>query len=146
MHETRVESINDGNFFKKAGHELRRAERYRLFVSLLVLDLSYLNALANHQRRYLISELQDLVRKNVRIIDFLSLVDNRLLLMLPETSRQGAEIAARRLGELIRTNLLAGTEEKFVDAVPVEMASFPDAAGVKSLVDLLRELSQPPMN
>ena len=147
MNNVSVKLGTDSSFFKRVDLELKRAERYRLFVSLIVLDLSFVRSLNRDQSPQLLGDLLQVVRENVRVIDNVSaLADHRVALLLPETSRQGAEIAARRLSELIRSSLTQQTSGKIDDTIPLEMISFPDAAGAKTVTDFLQELSEQSRN
>jgi GGDEF domain-containing protein len=134
-------------FFERVGLELKRAERYRLFVSLIVLDLSSISSVNRDQSPQPLVDLVQVVRENIRVIDNVSVLTNqRLALLLPETSRQGAEIAARRLIELIRNSLMQHTSGRIDDTIPLEMVSYPDAAGAKTVTDFLQELSEQSRN
>ncbi len=143
MNDPRVGRTSDSSFFEQADLELKRAERYRLFVSLLVLDLSFVSGLDGCQSPELEGELLQVVQGNIRVVDNVSiLADHKVVLLLPETSRQGAEIAARRLSELIRGNLVRHTGGTIDSAIPLEITSYPDAAGAKTVTDFLQELSE----
>ena len=137
----------DVAFLDRVDLELKRAKRYRLFVSVMALDLSHLRETGNGPEPGSLSDLLQVVRDNVRIMDNVTMLgDKNLVLLLPETSRQGAQIAARRLTDLIRTSLQAMIGEAVDPTIPLEMASFPDAAGTKSITDFRQELSQQNMN
>lgn len=141
MNNLRVRPGTDDSFFERVDLELRRAERYRLFVSLIVLDLSLVRSLDRDDGLQLVGDLLQEVGKNIRVMDNASVTTGyRLALLLPETSRQGAEIAARRLSELVRGSLTQRTSGRIDDTIPLEMASYPDAAGAKTITDFLREL------
>ncbi|TET95098.1 MAG: hypothetical protein E3J26_03390 [Candidatus Zixiibacteriota bacterium] len=147
MNNVSVRLGTDSSFFERVGLELKRAERYRLFVSLIVLDLSFVRSVNRDQSPQLLGDLLQVVRENIRVIDNVSaLADHRVALLLPETSRQGAEIAARRLSELIRSSLTQQTSGRIDDTIPLEMVSYPDAAGAKTVTDFLQELSEQSRN
>ena len=147
MNNLSVRLDTDSSFFERVGIELKRAERYRLFVSLIVLDLSLIRSLDRDHSYQLVADLLNVVQENIRVIDNASvLADHRLALLLPETSRQGAEIAARRLSELIRNNLTQQTSGRIDDTIPLEMASYPDAAGAKTVTGFSQELSEQSRN
>ncbi len=133
-------------FFEKVDIELRRAERYRIFISLIVIDLSFVGALPVSSNGAIISDLMGLIDRNIRAIDNVSRLDeSRVALLFPETTRQGAEIASKRVTDLIRAHL---TEmgHRIDQVIPLEMASYPDAAGAKSVADFLREFSDKNVN
>jgi len=147
MTDLRLGHKTDSSFFEWANLELKRAERYRFFVSLIVLDLSFIRSLPKNQNTRLSDNLLQTVRGNIRVIDnILAVKGYRLILLLPETSRQDAEIVARRVSDLIRSNLTQQAGNRLDITIPMEMASYPDAAGAKSVIDLLKELSEQSSN
>jgi GGDEF domain-containing protein len=133
-------------FLDKVGIELKRAERYRIFISLIVIDLGFVSGYQDGRSEAIITELMEVVSRNIRAIDNVSrLDDNRLALLFPETTRQGAEIASKRVTDLIRTHLTA-QGHRVDQVIPLEMASYPDAAGARSVADFLREFSNKNVN
>ena len=129
-------------FVERVGEELQRAERYRIFVSLVVLDL---DSLKKDRAREAVEfdRLVNLIKGNTRSIDSAALVNtHKMAVLLPETPRQGAEIAARRVTELIRQSFPADFNENVDQVIPLEMASFPDAAGAKTVKEILGELTE----
>ncbi len=129
-------------FVERVGEELQRAERYRIFVSLVVLDLDSLKKDRAREAAEF-DRLVKLIKGNTRSIDSATLVNShKMAVLLPETPRQGAEIAARRVTELIRQSFPAGFNENVDQVIPLEMASFPDAAGAKTVKEILGELTE----
>lgn len=123
--------------------ELKRAERYRIFVSLLAFDMGFAYDSQAGQSRVALTELEHIVRGHVRTIDQVSAVgDRKLVLLLPETSRQGAEVAARRVVHFLREHLAQKSEVLRDQVIPLEMASYPDAAGTRTIADLAQELKE----
>lgn len=134
--------MQDSGFLEKVGLELKRAERYSVFVSLVVLDLSFLTTYFGPEASGLIRRLHRTARVNVREIDSVSVVDgDKLVLLLPETPRQGAEIAGRRVSEVLQDELSRSGEELDDRIIPLEMASYPDAAGARTIADFLATYS-----
>lgn len=133
----------EGNptFAERVSVELKRAERYRIFISLLAIDLGDLRNYFEGELQNRIQPLIDAVRERVRVSDFLSMTSNgRLLLVFPETSRQGAETAAHRLVEFLKEQVATLAGRPYAGLLPIEMASFPDAAGTKTVRALVQEL------
>lgn len=129
-------------FVERVGEELQRAERYRIFVSLVVLDLDSLKKDRARETAEF-DRLVNLIKGNTRSIDSAALVNShKMAVLLPETPRQGAEIAARRVAELIRQSFPADFNENVDQVIPLEMASFPDAAGAKTVKEILGELTE----
>jgi GGDEF domain-containing protein len=135
-----------GQFAHQLNLELKRAERYRIFVSLLLVDLTKIKGI-DVSKIPTADEFVRSIRPQMREIDVVSVVKgNRVGVLLPETSRQGAEVVARRVGELVKTVVGDIIQESTDVAVSIEMASYPDAAGTRSLEDYLMELTQPSEN
>jgi len=116
--------------------ELKRAERYRNFLSLLVLNLSEFLATAGRRKikshedseQFLETALNHL-KNNLRETDAISILDNaRLAMLLPETDQYGASVAAGRFRELIAEFLAEFIEADFRFDVDMEIASFPSNA------------------
>jgi GGDEF domain-containing protein len=101
-----MENVSQSPFIEKVGLELQRAERYSIFISLTVLDLSFLNQIPEDQRTESLQTVLDVVNRNVRAIDSVSVMDQHQLgLLMPETSRQGAETVVKRIVSLIKGQL-----------------------------------------
>ena len=121
--------------------ELKRAERYRIFISMIVFDLSLVKEVTNGGTESVIDGTVELIRKNIREIDnVVAMSGCRVGLLFPETPRQGAEIVSKRLTELIRTYISGLVKSDLGELIPLEMVSYPDAAGAKSMSSYLEEL------
>ena len=129
-------------FVERVGRELQRAERYRIFVSLIVLDLNTLKTNSGECETADSAKLIDLVNGNTRTVDYAALIDTgKVAVLLPETPRQGAEVAGRRVVELIRTKFPKATSDSGDFVIPLQMASFPDAAGARTVQEMLSDLA-----
>jgi hypothetical protein len=127
---------------QQIGVELKRAERYRIFMSLVAVDLSFTEQLLGEEAPGFIERVSELTQSNIRVCDVASIVgESCLVMLLPETSRQGAEISGRRLAEMIQGELSHVSKQEVHDVIPMEMASYPDAAGTKSVADFLETLT-----
>ena len=134
-------------FLSQAGVELNRAERYRVFVSLSVLDLEPFRDMLGNQFEQAVETLVNDVRGGIRACDYVALMGPHCLAVLfPETSRQEAETAAKRTAELIRRRVSELSGEAISETIPVEIASYPDTAGAKALGEFLRELTDKSQN
>ena len=129
-------------FVTQIGTELKRAERYRIFVSLTVLDLGFLDGLMGEiERATLIRDIYDLTRQKTRGCDAVSVLDNhRLCVLFPETPRQGAEAAAKRIHKLVTSELSERLAQTVEQIIPMELASYPDAAGARTITQFLEEI------
>lgn len=135
--------MEDYAFLEKVDLELKRAERYSVFVSLVVFDLTFLESHFGADAGALVRRLSTEASRNVREIDVISVIDdNKLVLLLPETPRQGAEIAGRRVSELLKERLLLERPEIAEKIIPLEMASYPDAAGARSIRQFLGDYTE----
>lgn len=134
-------------FIDKVDLELRRAERYRIFVALVVLDLSTVAEQCQVEGSPVAERLLGLVRANTREIDQVAVLHrDRLGLLLPETTRQGAEVAGRRLIDLIRKDVSKQLQREISEMIAVEMASYPDSSGAKTIRQFLGDISDASMN
>lgn len=138
----------DTSFSTRINYELKRAERYRYFVSLIVFDIGSVLDLAGNgvlknekTRGKFLTELNKLLYGAVREVDAISNHRHRtrIGLLLPETTRQGAESAARRISSSFVEFLTNYFGQPTDYMVPVEISSFPDAAGVRSVASYLEE-------
>ena len=136
------------SFLDQVGIELKRAERYRAFLSLTVLDLGFAKeSLGEEGCAKLMERFHELTRRHVRVCDTISLADGcRLCLLLPETSRQGAEATVKRISEEVSAELSRHLDNNDEPTIPVELASFPDAAGARTIMQFLEEFEQESKN
>lgn len=129
-------------FVERVGRELQRAERYRIFVSLIILDINSLRTGSGGSETADSAMLVDLVTGNTRSVDHTALVDTgKVAVLLPETPRQGAEVAGRRVADLIRSKYPRSGADSGDFVIPLEMASFPDAAGARTVEEMLGDLT-----
>lgn len=139
--------VTEDLFLDRVGIELKRAERYRIFISLIVFDVASVKQVFPKQDSSVMSDLASHVQKHIRAIDNVALLGpHKLGLLLPETTRQGAEIASKRISELVKTRLSELIDERFEQVIPLEMASYPDAAGAKSISDFLKDYTKDNLN
>ncbi len=132
-------------FMDRVDIELKRAQRYQIFVSLLVYDLSSVSSNNTDNNNSLTHKILQAVVQAVRAIDNVSLLaSNKIALLLPETNRQGAEIASKRISSVVQTCLESYGSQLNVETVAPAMASYPDAAGMKSIKDFLTDFSSQP--
>lgn len=138
-----IENDQSDSFIDSAYLELKRAERYRLFVSIIMLDLDPREGQKAKSARLPLEEVLRDVRGDIRAVDSAALIGKRrLTILLPETGRQGAAEAARRVTDLVRDRMAQHSEVLRDQVIPLEMASYPDAAGTRSVTDMLKELSE----
>ena len=132
-------STEQQSFLNRVDIELKRAERYRIFISMLVFDLSFIDTLFPHNTQQVKKELTDWITNDIRAIDFASqLEDNKLALFFPETGRQGAEQASKRITDMIKKKIAELHDIQVNQSIAPRMASFPDAAGTDTIDDFLK--------
>ena len=145
--EPNIEHLDTRVFADRVGIELQRAERYRIFVSLTVLDLEFTRDLGAGLPFDLLAELGKRVRSTLRSCDYVALVNGHCLaLLFPETPRQGAEIAARRVAGLLSEEAARLTGREVRQVIPVEIASYPDTAGARTMAEFLEEMARKSRN
>jgi len=138
------------NFGLRAKHELKRAERYCEFLSLLIIDLSSLSkfakrgALKSYRRMEVLSqELEALILKSVRETDLVSGVqDHKLLLLLSETPKEGAKSLAKRLGERVKYYISNAIKTPPGWQIPMNIFSYPDRKGKDKFLSFIQEITQ----
>lgn len=136
-----------GTFARRVGMELSRAERYRVFLSLTVLDLGPARDQSGDGAKEVLEDLTTQIQDAVRACDYVELLENnRLAVLLPETQRQEAEIVAHRLAGLVTGRLNKSSSASIEEIVPVEIASFPDTAGAKTMAEFLEGLAAKSQN
>lgn len=139
--------LTEDVFFSRVSTELKRAERYRIFVSLIVLDVGAAQKMFPNENSSVVNDLVGYVQEHIRSIDNISLLGPyKVGMLFPETTRQGAEIASKRISELIKKRLSELNGSRFDQVIPLEMASYPDAAGARSIADFLTEYSKQNLN
>lgn len=138
------------NFASRIDFELKRAERYRIFVSLVVFNLGPIlesisgNGMDKEElREKFVAALGGVIRGSIREIDAVSNSGRpRIGLLFPETPRQGAEAAVRRLSEMVNNFCNDYFNNPAEYLIPVEISSFPDAAGARPIASYLEEFAE----
>jgi two-component system cell cycle response regulator len=131
-------------FDRRFTQELRRAERYCEFLSLVLIDASSVLADQSAQiKSKALRRLGSLIKDAVRVTDILtSLGKHRLALILTETPKEGAFHLAERLSEKIAGTALPAELKALRDEpVNIGIASFPEDGGSRD--DLLQVASSP---
>jgi len=117
--------------------ELKRAERYRNFLSLLVLNLSEFLSSAGRRK---INSYEDAetflgaaierIKSESRETDLISTSGGaKLVMLLPETDCRGAAVAGTRFKSVLTDFLASFLESDYRFEVPMEISSFPGNSG-----------------
>jgi len=135
---------SQGYFERRFTQELRRAERYCEFLSLVLIDMS--SALADQSSAAEVKAVKDLgqlIGHTVRATDILArLGKNRLAVLLTETPKEGAFRLAERLSEKITgSSLSEGLQGLKEESLNIGIASFPEDGAQQD--DLLQVASSP---
>jgi GGDEF domain-containing protein len=140
MEKLKTEVSDTSTFINRVDYELKRAERYSIFMSLVVYDISFLKDKTDVNYSKLSEALYKSISKKVRVIDIISLIgDNQIALLFPETNRQGAEIVSKRVDQVINDYVKKFNSGKKDFVIPMEMASYPDTAGTTTISQFLQE-------
>jgi diguanylate cyclase (GGDEF)-like protein len=135
---------SQGYFERRFTQELRRAERYCEFLSLVLIDVSSVLAEQSQQQgAKVLKDLGALVENTVRTTDILAkLGKNRLAVLLTETPKEGAFRLAERLSEkILGTSLSEELSKLKEEPLNIGIASFPEDGGSRD--DLLQVASSP---
>jgi hypothetical protein len=87
------------------------------------------------------NSLVEFARGHIRGCDIIATTDSSIALLFPETPRQGAEVTSRRLRDLILQRLSELSEQPVEEIIPIEIASYPDTAGARTLSGFLDDLA-----
>jgi len=140
---------NQRDFADLISYELRRAERYRIFLSLVVFNIGPIIELGGNgslvkddDREQFVGNLFEILKGSVRDVDLLSEREGiKIGVLLPETPRQGAEAAARRISDSLYSFCSDYFKKPADYLVPVEISSFPDAAGARSIASYIEDFN-----
>ncbi|MDD5448207.1 MAG: sensor domain-containing diguanylate cyclase [Actinomycetota bacterium] len=127
-------------FEERLSHEVERAERYKLVVSLIIFDIDHLdeyNQSCGHMLGNLaIADIANLLKKNTRRIDFIARIgEDEFGVILPQTHRLGAMRLGDRLREEVANYPFPTPEGKSsrritvsggVSTFPSNSSSYPD--------------------
>lgn len=137
-------------FGLQALKELKRAERYCEFLSLVIVDLSNLfesriRAMAKvspRQKSAQLADLRDFISGSVRETDLVSgFEDRRLALLLVETTQEGAKALSKRLEEGVKYFLRERLNLSGQLNIPFKIISYPDKVkGREEIYETIQKL------
>ena len=122
-------------FGLQALKELKRAERYCEFLSLVILDLSalmesrskFFAKFSPRQKSAQLANLRDFIFGSVRETDIVSgFEENRIALLLAETPQEGAKTLSKRLEEGVNYFFKERLQLAGQLPVPLKVVSYPD--------------------
>jgi diguanylate cyclase (GGDEF)-like protein len=104
--ETRL--FNRRYFEKRLAEEVKRAQRYSLDLSLLMIELDHARDRAPAHSERLVT-LAGILRSNVRAADPLARYDtDRFCVLLPQTTKEAGFMAAKKIVEIVRNYRATG--------------------------------------
>ncbi len=123
-------------FLQRTQQEINRAERYCLFLSMILIDLSdFARAVANRSgeqkidMQLICSQIETGLRSTLRLSDVISPFEkNRMAILLVETSKAGVDSVRSRVETFIRDFLKGGLNLPFEPPLEVGTASYPEEA------------------
>ena len=145
--QNRVDDI----FAERTRQELQRAQRYCLFLSVVVLDLSeFSRAVAKRSTdqkvdlESFIGQLEGGIKSTLRSSDIVTRCDSqRIALLLVETSKTGLDAVTERLQPFIVDSMKSQFEVPFEPRVQLDAASFPEEGDrFLTLIDQFNGFSQ----
>jgi diguanylate cyclase (GGDEF)-like protein len=128
-------------FFERLNEELDRSRRHKFKLAFLMADIDDFKV-CNDTYGHLVGdvvlkEMGRIMKENVREIDLVARYGGEeFSLVLPETGREGAALAAERIRKKIEEHLFRAYDEKLKVTISVGAAVYPDdATEVKDLVE-----------
>lgn len=132
---------NRRHFYTLARQEFERSVRYGSPLSLIMLDADDLKMVNDHYGHLAGDQMLELVAQKcqevLRSVDILGrYAGDEFVILLPETSRQGAFAAAERLRQNIVTATLPAWNGKFHASISIGIAELtPDCQSVETLIE-----------
>lgn len=137
---------NHRAFQEKLSEETNRAERYFKTFSLIMLDIDHFksfNDIYGHQTGdFALKEISKIIRNELRTVDFPTRYGGEeFILILPETSVDGALIVAERIRRAVAEyQFMSESGERLLLTVSAGVACYPDDATPKE--DLIKKADQ----
>jgi GGDEF domain-containing protein len=121
------------DFGYRARQELKRAERYACFLSLVDLNLDSLLSTLKQREKFrngdyeaALTKVREFVCHNLRETDIVSGIEgNRMMILLAETPFEGAHAFSRRLSRKINEFVSSAFDFSYKFDIGMEISSFP---------------------
>jgi diguanylate cyclase (GGDEF)-like protein len=131
-------------FKNRLSDELKRADRYRQRLSILMLDLDHfktVNDQYGHQTgNVILREISDIIKQCVRDVDVVARYGGEeFTVILPQTDRDDAEVIAERIRETVAKNFFQNNRGRREIHITVSIGgcTYPD--GIHTLEQLLEK-------
>jgi len=142
-----TELYNYRYFRDKLTDELRRADRYRQKLSVLMLDLDHfkdVNDRFGHQTgNVILRDVSNIIRQSVRDIDVVARYGGEeFVVILPQTGEEEASVIAERIRDTVEKNLFADSlgQKEIHITISIGVATYPE--GVYSLDQLIEKVDR----
>jgi len=126
---------NHRYFQMRLDHELKRAQRYRLDMTLMMIDIDHFKSINDRHGHstgnIVLTELAALLRRNVRESEIVARYGGEeFAVILPQTSGEEAVVAAERLRRAVAAQSLRSVDGvAFSVTISIGLADFPRHAG-----------------
>ena len=133
MYDTLTKAYNRRHFMVRYEEEFRRAEKFKFDVAFLMIDVDFFKKI-NDTYGHLVGdavlrEIAGIIRKNIREVDFLArLGGEEFSVVLPETDKTSAILAAERISSQISGERIKVFDETVNVTISVGLATFPQSA------------------
>ena len=138
-------SQNFKTFYKRLNYELRRARRYARPCSLCLVGIDAFEELGTHigpeAKTAAVDGAGRLLLGSIRDVDIAGRCrEDTFGVILPETPRSGAEVAAERIRTRLEKHVIASIWQPFTITVSVGVSFFPD--GVLELEEMFAQAAE----
>lgn len=132
-------------FRSRLADELKRADRYRQKLTILMLDIDHfkkVNDLYGHQTgNTVLREVSDIIKQCVRDVDVVARYGGEeFTVILPQTDREDAEIIAERVRETVANNYFQNNQGRREIQITISIGGCTYPEGSHSLEQLLERV------
>jgi len=126
--------FNRRYFLERFDEELRRSQKFKLKFSCLMVDIDHFKGFNDNYGHLvgdaILREITQTIKENMRQIDFVGRYGGEeLSLILIETDKKRAKLAAERIRQAIEARQLRIYDEQLHVTISIGISTFPDDAG-----------------
>lgn len=128
-------------FFERLNEEFKRSRKFKLKFSFLMVDIDHFKYFNDHYGHLvgdtILREISKTIKENVRQIDFIGRYGGEeLSIILTETGKDSAGLAAERIRQAIESKYIRVYDEDLRVTISIGIATFPDdARNIQMLID-----------